>query len=289
MKRRDFVQTLAGGTALAMLPSGFTGCASVEKRASDRIALGQVKLSVSRLGLGTGTEGMDGASDQTRQLGFRGLVDLLREGFDKGVTVWDTADSYGTHAHIREALKGLPREKVTVITKTNATTESQMRDDLDRFRRELDTDYIDIVLLHYIQNGNWTEERKGAMEALAEATEKGTVKMRGLSSHSFDAMKVAASDPWSQVQLARINLAGDRHMEGPPEKVLGVLREAKAHGKAVIGMKVLGEGDLISRIDDCYRFILSNSDAVDAFVVGMVSRTQLDDNIRRIAAAGKQA
>lgn len=288
MKRRDFVQTLAGGAALATLPSGLAG-ASVEKRASDRIALGTVKLSVSRLGMGTGTEGMDGASDQTRALGFRGLVNLLREGYDQGVTVWDSADGYGTHAHVREALKGLPREKVTVMTKSNATTERQMRADIDRFRRELNTDYIDILLLHYILNGNWTEERKGAMAAVAEAQQKGLVKMRGLSSHSFDAMKVAASDPWSQVQLARINLAGDKHMEGPPEKVLGVLREAKAHGKAVIGMKVLGEGDLISRIDDCYRFVLSHSDVVDSFVVGMVSREQLADNIRRIPAVSRNA
>src|SRR5207237_7442321 len=110
--------------------------------------LGPRKGEVSRRAQGSGTNGVGGSSNQTRKLGVQGLADLFDAAYDQGVTFWDCADQYGTHPHVREALKRVPREKVTILTKTRSATAKDMRADLDRFRRELGTDYLDILLLH---------------------------------------------------------------------------------------------------------------------------------------------
>lgn len=132
---------------------------------------------------------------------------MLHFGCDQGVFFWDTADSYKTHPHVKEALNRVPREKITLLTKTRAQTAEQMRADLDRFRQELGVDYFDIVLLHAVRTPTWPEERKGAMEVLAEAREKGIVKTHGVSCHSLPALEAAARTPWVRVDLARINPA----------------------------------------------------------------------------------
>src|SRR5206468_1546245 len=170
--------------------------------------LGPKKIEVSRLAMGTGTDGSGGSSNQTKKLGVNGLADLFKAGYDHGITFWDSADQYGTHPHVKAALKlGIPREKVTILTKTHASTEKEMRADLDRFRRELGTDYIDILLLHCMIDGDWPERKKGAMAVISEAQEKGIVRTHGTSCHTLEALKTAAHTPWVQVDLARINSA----------------------------------------------------------------------------------
>src|SRR5947199_10850499 len=107
-----------------------------------------MKIEVSRLAQGSGTNGVGGSSNQTRKLGVQGLADLFNAAYEQGVTFWDCADQYGTHPHVKLALKKVAREKVTILTKTRASTEKEMRADIDRFRRELGSDYLDILLLH---------------------------------------------------------------------------------------------------------------------------------------------
>ncbi|HYP06271.1 MAG TPA: aldo/keto reductase [Bryobacteraceae bacterium] len=138
-----------------------------------------------------------------------GLADLYRAGFDMGVTFWDSADQYGSHPHLKEPLKNVPREKVTIMTKTHASTEAEMRADLDRFRKEIGVDYLDIVLLHCMMDGDWNHKKRGAMNVLTEARQKGIVKTHGVSNHTMEALKTAAAEPWVQVNLARFN-AGHR-------------------------------------------------------------------------------
>ncbi len=162
-----------------------------------------------------------------------------------------------------------------------------MRADLDRFRREIGTDYLDIVLLHAVREADWPEQRKGAMEVLSEAREKGVVKTHGLSCHSIDALKTAARTPWVHVDLARMN----QHqilMDSDPDTVRAVLREMKAAGKGVIGMKILGEGRLRDRVDDALRFALKQ-DCLDCFTIGAESRDELADLIKRIPPASTAA
>ncbi|MGB9604431.1 MAG: aldo/keto reductase [Bryobacteraceae bacterium] len=279
MLRRTFLQ-LGLNTAGASL----LGAQSASKNASDTVLLGPQKVPVTRLAVGTGTNGVGGSSNQTRKLGLRGLADLLEAACDHGLRLWDAADQYGTHPHLRYALRRVPREKVAILTKTRATTESEMRADLDRFRRELNTDYIDILLLHCMIAEDWPQRMKPVMAVIAEARERGMVRTHGVSCHSLGALSAASADPWVQVILARINPAGVA-MDGPPDAVLPVLRRAKAEGKGVIGMKILGVGRLRSRADECLRFVLA-LDCVDCFTIGMESRQELDDLVARIARLG---
>lgn len=277
MKRREFLRTSLGAAGW-MAAGAAAGRAATVKKAQDVVYLGPDKVRLSRLAIGMGTKG----GSIQRQLGLDGLADLLHFGYDQGLFFWETADSYRTHSHVRAALKRVPREKVTLLTKTGARTAEQMRADLDRFRQELDTDYLDIVLLHAVTRPNWPEERQGAMEVLAEAREKGLVRTHGVSCHSLAALETAARTPWVRVDLARINFAG-LLMDAGPETVVPVLRRMKAAGKGVIGMKILGEGGLSDRVDEALRYALS-LDCIDCFTIGPANRDELADLIRRIPA-----
>jgi predicted aldo/keto reductase-like oxidoreductase len=158
-----------------------------------------------------------------------------------------------------------------------------MKADLDRFRRELGTDYIDILLLHCMLDGNWPEKKKGAMAVLAEAREKRIVRTHGTSCHTLPALKTAARTPWVQVDLARINPAKVA-MDADPQTVTSVLREMKAAGKGVIGMKILGQGDLRAKADEALQFALS-LDCVDCFTIGSENRAEFQDLLRKIPAS----
>jgi len=157
-----------------------------------------------------------------------------------------------------------------------------MRADLDRFRQELDTDYLDIVLMHCLEEADWTTKYRGVMDVLSEAREKGIIRAHGCSCHTLQALRAAAKSPWVQVDFARINPIGS-HMDGDPEGVVRVLREMKAAGKAVVGMKILGQGDMRDRVDEALKYALSLG-VLDAFTIGAESRPEQLDLIQRIAA-----
>ncbi|MGI8742988.1 MAG: aldo/keto reductase [Bryobacteraceae bacterium] len=283
MNRRHFLRSATAGTvALHAFPYHLFANGT-QKAATDRIKLGPRKVELSRLAMGTGTDGVGGSSNQTRKLGVQGLADLFRAAYDQGITFWDSADQYGTHPNVKLALKGLPREKVTILTKTHASTEKEMRADLDRFRRELGTDYIDILLLHCMTDGDWPDRKKGAMAVISEAREKGIVHTHGTSCHTLEALKTSAGSPWVEVDLARINPA-QKQMDADPQTVISVLRQMKAAGKGVIGMKILGAGALRNRVDESLQFALS-LDCVDCFTIGSENRGEMEDLLRKIPAA----
>jgi aryl-alcohol dehydrogenase-like predicted oxidoreductase len=287
MHRREFLirSTTALGTvwlssrqilaALAdtKLPSKFS--------ATDTVTLGSTGIKTSRLAMGTGTVGSGHHSNQTA-LGIKGLSDLLLNGYDHGLRFFDAADSYGSHPHVAEALKHVQRDKVTVLTKSWARDPATARADLDRFRRELGTDYLDICLMHCVTEPDWTERYKGVMDVFSEAKQKGIIHAHGCSCHTIEALRAAAKSPWVEVDFARINPIGS-HMDADPETVVGVLKTMKAAGKAVVGMKILGQGDLASRQDEAIKYALSLG-VLDAFTIGAESKSQQEDLIRRIAA-----
>jgi aryl-alcohol dehydrogenase-like predicted oxidoreductase len=250
--------------------------------ASDIVVLGKTGIRTSRLAMGTGTVGSGHHSNQTA-LGLKGLSDLLLNGYDHGLRFFDSADAYGSHPHVAEALKHVPRDKVTVLTKTWARDPQTARADIDRFRRELGTDVIDICLMHCLTEGDWTERYKGVMDVLSEAKQKGIIRAHGCSCHSIEALRAAAKSPWVEVDLARINPIGS-HMDASPQEVVGVLKEMKTAGKGIIGMKILGQGDLRGRVDDALRYALSLG-VLDAFTIGAESRAEQEDLIRRVANA----
>jgi predicted aldo/keto reductase-like oxidoreductase len=289
MKRRHFIRSgaaLAGTLLLDAFPYHLFA-ASAKKFAWDKVALGNTGIEVSRLAIGTGTNGVGKSSNQTRKLGLRGLTNLLRTGFDNGVFFWDSADQYGTHPHLKEALKSVDREKVVILTKTHARTEDEMKADLDRYRREIGTDYMDVVLLHAITDPQWNKNRRGAMDYLERAREDGIVRAHGISCHSLGALETAAEEPWVQVDLARINPAGLR-MDSDVPVVVKVLQKMKANGKAVMGMKILGAGGLSNKVDEALQYALAQ-EYMSCFTIGAESIDQFMDLTKRIPAASVRA
>jgi 1-deoxyxylulose-5-phosphate synthase len=288
MHRREFLIRSATGVGAAWLSSKTILDAIAAQAlpakfsASDTVTLGSTGIKTSRLAMGTGTVGSGHHSHQTA-LGVKGLSDLLLNGYDHGLRFFDAADSYGSHAHVAEALKHVQRDKVAVLTKSFARDPATMRADLDRFRRELGTDYLDLCLMHCVTEADWTERYKGTMDVLSEAKEKGIIRAHGCSCHSIEALRAAAKSPWVEVDLARINPVG-AIMDADPATVVGVLKEMKAAGKAVVGMKILGQGALRNRQDEGIKFALSLG-LLDAFTIGAESKSEQEDLIRRIAAA----
>lgn len=283
MKRRKFIQhSLAGSALLSAFPYHLLA-GDKKLYPHDRVKLGNTGIEMSRMAMGTGTRGFGGSSNQTRQLGIKGVSDLLRAGFDEGINFWDTADQYGSHPHIAEALKKVDREKVVILTKTNGKTYQEVRDALQRFKSELGTDYFDIVLLHAVTDPDWNKNMKGAMEALGEAKEEGIIRAHGISCHSLGALETAADEPWVDVDLARYNPGGVA-MDADVPVVREVLSRMKKNGKAIIQMKVYGAGRLADKKDECLQFH-TGSGFVDSFTLGIESYAQLQDLQKRFPEA----
>jgi len=244
------------------------------------VTLGQTGIRTSELAMGTGTNGWAGRSEQT-DLGFQALVDLLRFAYDQGITFFDSADQYGSHPHLREALRsGIDRDHVTILTKTTSRGEKETWQDLHRYLRELGTDRLDIVLLHCMTSASWNRTHAGAMAALSQARSKGLVRAVGVSCHDYGALQTAAREPWVEFVLARINPAGDL-MDGSVEQIVAVLTEIHDQGKAVCGMKALARGGLRPQARLALRYVLELP-CVDAVTVGMMHRQEVLQNLEAL-------
>lgn len=240
------------------------------------VKLGETGLRVSELSFGTGTRGWGGSSDQTR-IGHENLVNLIKFAYERGITFWDAADGYGSHRHFAETLKEIVRSSVTITTKTTSRKFRNTKEDIERFLKELNTDYLDIVLLHCMTRSNWAKRYSGAMDALSQAKEEGTVRAVGISCHDFGVLKTVTENPWVEVLLARINPHGTR-MDASPEEVVPVLDQIHASGKAIYGMKVFGQGDLVESKKRCMEYVL-NLDCIDAITIGMTSQAEVLENL----------
>jgi aryl-alcohol dehydrogenase-like predicted oxidoreductase len=255
------------------------------------VPLGSTGIELSRVGQGTGVHGGNRQSNQTR-MGFEKLVALFRHSYDRGIRFFDLADLYGTHIYFREALRSIPREEVAILTKiwwrydgpedqASSTERKQIAQaTLERFRHELATDYLDIVLLHCMQKASWDQSLEPYMEVLEEAKTKGQVRAVGVSCHDFGALETASVSPWVDVILARFNPQGVK-MDGTPEQIAQLLRTAKKNGKAVIGMKIFGEGQLVEQRKECIQFAQS-SGVLDAMTIGLDNPEQVDDLLHLI-------
>jgi aryl-alcohol dehydrogenase-like predicted oxidoreductase len=290
MLRRDFLHRSSRAAAGVLLAShswtrrlAAIPPLSEKYAASDTVVLGTTGIRTSRLAMGTGTVGSGHHSHQTA-LGVEGLSRLLLNGYNEsGLRFFDAADSYGSHPHVAEALKHVDRSKVTVLTKSWAREANEMRSDIDRFRRELGIEQIDIFLMHCMTEGDWTTRYRPVMDVLEDAKQKKIIRAHGCSCHSIEALRAAAKSPWVDVDLARVNPVG-AFMDADPDTVVSVLRQMKAGGKAVLGMKILGQGTLRDRQDEALRFALGLN-LLDAFTIGAESVAEQNDLVRRIAAA----
>lgn len=283
MNRRDFLKQSAGALAAAAVLPGIARAEAPKFSAGGLRPLGNTGITTSLLGMGTGTKAWNGSSAQNR-LGHVSFVNTLIHAHEKGVRYFDLADMYGSHAYMKDAIRdgGLKREDLMLLTKTVTREPEGIKADLDRFRKEAGTDYFDVVLLHCLTEGGWTSKLQACMDVLSEAKEQGIIRAHGVSCHNLDAMKDASVSPWVDVMLSRINPEGVR-MDGTVEEVVEVLRTAHANGKGMLGMKILGEGDIADKIAKSLDFVL-NLGCIDAITIGFLNAEEIDGAIEHIGA-----
>ncbi|MBN1851735.1 MAG: aldo/keto reductase [Pirellulales bacterium] len=284
INRRNFLGATASAAVLSRF--GYAEQPPATPPAPAPVQLGATDIPISRVGLGTGLHGGNRQSDHSR-LGFQKLVSLFRHAWERGITFFDMADLYGTHLYCREALRSIPREKVAILTKiwwrydqprdqaNSPERHRWIRTTIERFRHEIATDYLDIVLLHCLDSPTWDRELTPYMEVLDEEKAKKRVRAVGVSCHHIEALKTAAFSPWVDVILARINFKGVK-MDGTTDEVIPILREAKKNGKSVIGMKIFGEGTLSAERETCIQFA-QELGLLDAMTIGCLTPDQIDD------------
>lgn len=292
VNRRRFAAVLGTAAAAAAAASPAPARSAAPSKAAEWVALGKTGVRVTRLAQGTGFNGSGRSSEHTR-IGMKAFTSIVRRDIDLGVTFMDTADLYGSHQYLRRALDGVPREKYTLMSKIWPRTEywnaysGGARAEVDRFRKELNTDFLEIVLLHCMMNDRWTQDFARGMEELNELKAKGVVKAVGVSCHDFGALKIACASPWVDVILARINHVGKAaHMDASVEEVVPHLKQAKAAGKGIIGMKIFGAGRINTpeQRDASMRFVFRNN-LVDAVTIGMLNEAEINDTVSRIDRA----
>lgn len=288
ISRRDFLShstATVGALAAARVLTAATP-PPIRKLTSgaDQVTLGRTGIKSSLVGLGTGSVGVRRSSNQVK-LGQEKFTRLVRHAFDSGITYFDTADQYGSHIFLREALRGIPREKLFIQTKTRATSAEVAKFDLDRFREELGTDYLDSLLMHCMTKGSWPTDFRPVMDVLSDAKAKGWVRAVGVSFHGMDPLRATAGCDWVEIDLARINpVGGDPgRMDGSPSDVAECLRAMHQKGKGILGMKILAEGSLktVDRQLESLRFVLGLG-CVDAMVIGFESPEQIDQIMSRV-------
>ncbi|OFY67945.1 MAG: hypothetical protein A2V64_03780 [Bacteroidetes bacterium RBG_13_43_22] len=295
LSRRQFLAAMSAGAGTVLFGSAASGMLSVRTAASSDplqiVILGKTGIKTTLIGMGTGFNGGNRSSAITRA---GNAESMIRYAWDKGIRYFDCADSYGTHPFTAKALKDIPREKYTLCTKiwvSPGTIPEQERPDadivVDRFRKELNTDYLDIVQIHCMTSSDWTNEQKKQMDILETLKSKGIIRAHGVSVHSFEALEAAAASPWVDVIHVRINPFGAAMDSRDPAKVTPVIEKMHKSGKGVIGMKLIGGGNLRNdpeKIDQSLKFVLGLG-TVDMIIIGFEQPEQIDNYFSRIEAA----
>ena len=291
LTRRQFVAVTAGAGALIAVKAAGIVPENTKQAATDpfqTITLGRTGIKTTLLGMGTGYSGYNRSSNITRA----GVAEsLIRTAYEKGIRYFDCADSYGTHPYVRAALKGIPRENYTLGTKMWITQGGIPDKDkgypevvVERFRKELNTDYLDLVQLHCMTDGKWTDTQRKYMDGLETLKAKKIIRAHGVSVHTFEALEAAAASPWVDVIHVRINPFGENMDKKDPSLITPLIGKMHKDGKGIIGMKLIGGGRLRNdpeKIGTSLKFVLDLG-TVDLLIVGFELPEQIDDYIGRI-------
>lgn len=295
MNRRKFVGALSLGTAHVLFANPIYGCSSPISSTNplQKVKLGNSGIETTMLGVGTGVHASNRTSFLTKQ-DKQKSIGLIKHAFDRGFRNFDCADTYGTHGLVAEALKDKTREEYTLTSKIwyrkGGIPEPERPDAnivVERFRKELNTDYIDLVQIHCMVDTNWTETMKKQMDILEDLKAKGIIRAHGVSVHSLDAMKDALRSPWVDVIHVRINPYGIAMDKPDPAEVVDVIHQLHKSGKGIIGMKLVGNGRLRNdseKIDNSLRFVLGLR-SVDMMIVGFEEQGQIDNYLTRVETA----
>ncbi|MCU0460482.1 MAG: aldo/keto reductase [Bacteroidales bacterium] len=299
LTRREFIGTVVAGAGFIFAGQAAFAHPSLNLRKTGApfkiITLGKSGIKTTLLGMGTGFNGGNRTSAITRT---GNAESIIRYAFDKGIKFFDCADTYGTHPYAMKALKDIPREKYTFCSKiwmTRGGIPEPERPDadivVDRFRKELNTDYLDIVQIHCMTGATWTDEHKKQMDILENLKSKGIIRAHGVSVHSLPALQTAAESPWVDVIHVRINPFGASMDSKNPDDVVPVIKKLHDSGKGVIGMKLLGNGSFSNdteKVDQSIRYVLALG-TVDMVIVGFEKSEQIDDYVTRIENASMPA
>jgi aryl-alcohol dehydrogenase-like predicted oxidoreductase len=286
--RREFLKTgLAAGT-LAI--SGGLPLITQDGSATDMVTLGRSGVKVTRLAFGTGTI----SGQVQRALGQDGFTRLVRHAYDRGIRFFETAESYDDmHRMLGVALKGVPRDSYQLMSKVTTRDGVDPRQKLDELRRLVNTEYFDIMLLHWQHTATWPSDTARWQDAILEAQSRKVVLTHGASVHGLPALRKVPGNSWLDVAMIRMNHTGksmdaeDYATQGPgnvPEVVTHV-KEVRKERLGVISMKLAGEGTF-DREDrrKAMRFAFRNA-GVDCVTVGYKSPAEIDEAIENLNLA----
>ena len=290
--RREFLKTGLATGALAM--SGALPLAARRGKATDLVTLGRSGIKVTRLAFGTGSI----SGKVQRDLGQEGFTRLVRHAYDSGIRFFETAESYGEmHKMLGVALKGIPRDSYQLMSKVTTTHEGvDPMKKFDELRTLANTEYFDIMLLHWQHTADWPETTKRWQDGILEAQQRKTIRTHGASVHGLPALRQMPGTQWLDVGLIRINHNGAR-MDGPTyedtnhpanvNEVVDHIHQSKKEGLGVIGMKLCGGGQFQKSHDDrvkAMRFAFQNA-GVDCATIGFKSTQEIDEAINNMNLA----
>ena len=241
--------------------------------------------------MGTGFNGYNRSSAITRA--GKGVAEtVIRHAYEKGIRYFDCADTYGTHPYTKEALKSIPRDSYTIGTKIwvgqGGIPEAERPDAnvvVERFRKELNTDYLDLVQIHCMTSADWTTQYKRQMDLLEDLKAKKIIRAHGVSVHSLEAMEAAAGSPWVDVVHVRINPYGEAMDRKDPALIIPVIEKLHKSGKGIIGMKLIGNGKFRNdseKIDASLKYVLALG-TVDMIIIGFELPEQIDNYAERVS------
>ena len=289
LSRREFLKsTLVAGTL------GTVGTLSLHAatgRATDLVTLGKSGLKVTRLAFGTGSNN----GHVQAALGQQEFTRIVRYAYDRGIRFFETSESYVTPAMLGEALKGLPRESYQLMSKVTTDEGADPLKRFDEMRRTSQTEYLDIMLLHWQHTSDWTASTTRWQDGILEAQAKKIVHTRGASVHGLPALRQMPGNKWLEVAMIRVNHKGAR-MDGPDyrqdnnpsnvDEVVQHVQQVKREGMGVISMKLVGDGTFIRHEDRqaAMRFAFKNA-GIDCATVGFKSTQEIDEAIDNMNVA----
>lgn len=287
--RRDFLKAGAAATVMTGL-GGVSALASTTKRsATDWVTLGNSGVKVTRLAFGTGTHG----GRIQRELGQEDFTRLVRHAYDRGIRFFETAESYhGMPEMLSIALKGIPRDSYRLMTKYSTPAGGDPRPKIDQFRKQLATEYIDILLLHCVRPTTWSSDYESLRDGFSEAKSQNIIGTYGASVHGLPALRTFPGNQWLEVAMIRMNHNGtrmdtdsirDQPEAGDVNDVVANTRKVHAKGVGVISMKLVGEGRFTSAEDrDKSMKFAMNLGCVDVVTVGFKNTSEIDEAIERM-------
>jgi 1-deoxyxylulose-5-phosphate synthase len=290
VSRRDFLKSGLLTTALAATGSAIPAWGA-KRSATDWVTLGNSGVKVTRLAFGTGTFG----GRVQHELGQEQFTRLVRHAYDRGIRFFETAEAYSTPQMLSTALKGIPRDSYRLMTKYSRRGDEDPMARIDGFRRDLNTDYFDILLIHCLRSPNWPEETRRYQDAFDEAKSKKIILAHGVSIHGLQALAPVTGVKWLDVALLRINHAGvrmdtpetrDTEALGDVSKVTAAANTLHQQGTGVLAMKLVGESQFTrpEQREAAMQFVM-HLGAVDAVTIGYKSPAEIDEAMERMDRA----